>query len=308
MTLPRRIGAFAVPMLLALSPRPAAAETEAAAATSAASACRRSEFRVVVDVGHSTVNPGAISARGATEYEFNLRLAGDIGQRLIGAGFRRTVVLITPGEPPETLTARVAEANRLRADLFLSVHHDSVPERLLQNWEHAGQPQRYSDRFRGHSIFVSLDNIHIGASLAFARLLGGELKSRGLRFTPHYTLPIMGYRRRELIDPEVGVYRYDQLLVLRDTRMPAVLLEAGSIVNRDEELLVATPGQRKLLADAVKEAVEAFCATRPRPAMQHAVRRGRERVRSNRAAQRHADELRRDHAPAPARTPDLMAQ
>ena len=37
----------------------------------------------------------------------------------------------------------------------------------------------------------------------------------------------MGSRRRDLVDPEAGVYRYDKLIVLRETTMPAVLLEAG---------------------------------------------------------------------------------
>jgi N-acetylmuramoyl-L-alanine amidase len=41
----------------------------------------------------------------------------------------------------------------------------------------------------------------------------------------------MGRYRRELVDAEVGVYRFDQLIVLRMTRMPAVLLEAGSIIT-----------------------------------------------------------------------------
>jgi N-acetylmuramoyl-L-alanine amidase len=51
----------------------------------------------------------------------------------------------------------------------------------------------------------------------------------------------MGHRRRELVDATNGVYRYDQLIVLRTTQMPAVLLEAGSIVNRKEELELAKP-------------------------------------------------------------------
>jgi len=71
--------------------------------------------------------------------------------------------------------------------------------------------------------------------------LGKALQARGLQYTPHYTLPLMGNRRRELIDAAAGVYRYDQLIVLRNTRMPAVLLEAGSIVNRQEELELASP-------------------------------------------------------------------
>jgi N-acetylmuramoyl-L-alanine amidase len=73
----------------------------------------------------------------------------------------------------------------------------------------------------------------------------------------------MGRYRRELVDAEVGVYRYDQLIVLQMTRMPAVPLEAGSIINRDEELLMASPAHQALISDAVTEAVEQFCAARP---------------------------------------------
>jgi N-acetylmuramoyl-L-alanine amidase len=91
-------------------------------------------------------------------------------------------------------------------------------------------------------------------------LLGLQLKARGLRYTPHYTQAFMGHRRRELIDAEAGVYRYDQLVVLKETRMPAVLLEAGSIINRDEELLLATPERQSVISAAVTDAVKAFCA------------------------------------------------
>jgi N-acetylmuramoyl-L-alanine amidase len=40
--------------------------------------CNKSTFQIALDVGHSPAAPGAISARGVTEYSFNLRLAGVI--------------------------------------------------------------------------------------------------------------------------------------------------------------------------------------------------------------------------------------
>lgn len=224
--------------------------------------CNRASFRVILDVGHTIEVPGAVSARGVPEYEFNLRLAKQIERKLIDAGFARTVLLVTAGPAIGGLIKRVARANSSPANLLLSIHHDSVPNLFKEEWEHEGKKNRFSDRFKGHSIFVSYDNSDRKGSLLFGRLLGNQLQARGLQYTPHYTEAIMGGRRRELVDAEAGVYRFDQLHVLRATRMPAVLLEAGSIVNRDEELLLGSPDHQTIISTAVADAVEIFCAAR----------------------------------------------
>jgi len=228
------------------------------------SGCERSAFRVVVDVGHTLAVPGAISARGIPEYAFNLNLATDIGQALADAGFRKTVLLITTTAPWIGLVERAKRANSIPAELFISIHHDSVPDNLLETWEYEGQQNHFSDRFKGYAIFVSQDNAQRAASLQFGKLLGKELQARGLQYTPHYTLPLMRNRRRELLDAEAGVYRYDQLIVLRETRMPAVLLEAGSIINRQEEVELASPERRARTSAAVAAAVADFCDARSR--------------------------------------------
>jgi N-acetylmuramoyl-L-alanine amidase len=93
-------------------------------------------------------------------------------------------------------------------------------------------------------------------------LLGEQLKARGLQYTPHYVEKFMGHRQRLLVDVRAGVYRYDQLIVLKSTRMPAVLLEAGSIINRDEEVMMSSPERQSLVSAAVTDAVESFCAVR----------------------------------------------
>ena len=224
--------------------------------------CARSEFRVLIDVGHTATSPGADSARGVPEYDFNLKLADVIAQSLHEAGFDKTVRLVTSGTRLTSLFQRAASANNLHGDLFISIHHDSVPDNLKETWQYEGKKNSYSDRFSGYAIFVSNDNADRAGSLAFGHSLGQELQKHGLRYTPHYTLPLMGRYRHELIDEEAGVYRYDHLIVLHSTHMPAVLLEAGSIVNRQEELELATPERRLMVAEAVTAAVEEFCASR----------------------------------------------
>jgi N-acetylmuramoyl-L-alanine amidase len=250
-------------MLLAAGRHPARAQAQAPVAAKPAEAnCQRAAFRVVVDVGHTIDVPGAISARGVPEYAFNLALGQDVDHALVDAGFDKTVLLITATAPWRGLVERAARANSMRADLFIAIHHDSVPDDLLQTWEYEGNEQKYNDDYPGYALFISNDNADPPGSLMFGSLLGKELQARGLHYTPHYTLALMGHRRRELVDAQAGVYRYDQLIVLRQTRMPAVLLEAGSIVNRQEEVELATAERRALTSAAIVGAVEKFCAAR----------------------------------------------
>jgi len=221
--------------------------------------CKPERFKIALDVGHTVENQGATSARGVKEYVFTLRLAKDMEKALKDAGFSQTHLFITPGATRAQLFKRVARANALGVDLFVSIHHNDVQERYKEKWEHEGESRAYSDQFSGHSLFVSRENPRLADSLAFGRLLGIALKEQGLVYTRHHLEDVPG-ERRQLLDPDAGVYRYDKLVVLMHTKVPAVLLEAGIIVNRAEELLLETPEHRGRIAQAVLAAVNSFCA------------------------------------------------
>jgi N-acetylmuramoyl-L-alanine amidase len=227
-----------------------------------ATMCDPSKFRIVLDVGHTAQSEGATSARNVAEFSFNLRLAQRIEAKLKAEGFAGTRLLVTEGKARPSLVKRVAAANNLQADLFLSIHHDSVPDKLLENWEFEGRKSHFSDRFSGYSVFVSRNNPDFKTSLAFAELLGREMKAEDLQYAKQYTQAIMGRYQHPLLNKETGVYSYDELIVLRKTRMPAVLLEGGSIINRDEELKMDSPERRDIISSGVTAAVKEFCDPR----------------------------------------------
>ena len=224
--------------------------------------CEMPKFRIVVDVGHTPDSYGALSARNDPEFGFNFRLARLITARLKSEGFAATRLLGTDGKARASLFKRVTAANDGRTDLFLSVHHDSVPDKLLDRWEFDGTNSYFSDRFSGHSLFVSQQNPHFATSLMLARMIGRQLKGQGLHYASQYSLPVMGRYRRQLLDKDVGVYRYDGLIVLSRTRSAAVLLEAGSIINRDEEMEMNSPERQEAVAGAVAAALREFCERR----------------------------------------------
>jgi N-acetylmuramoyl-L-alanine amidase len=221
--------------------------------------CEPAKFRLIVDVGHTVESDGAMSARNVPEYQFNLHLAQRLVEKLKSEGFSTTRLLVTAGKARPSLATRVASANNWHADLFLSIHHDSVPDKLMENWEFEGKASHFSDRFSGYGLFVSKENRDFETSMRFAKLIGTQMRAQGIKFADQYTLPLMGKYRHDLLDRDAGIYRYDHLIVLMKTNMPAVLLEAGSIINRDEELQMASSARQDRTVNAVTTAVKQFC-------------------------------------------------
>jgi N-acetylmuramoyl-L-alanine amidase len=224
--------------------------------------CDPSKFRIALDVGHTPQSEGAMSARNVAEFVFNRRLARRIEEQLKAEGFAETRLLVTEGKARRSLVKRVAAANDLRANLLLSIHHDSVPHKFLEDWEFEGKKRRFSDRFSGYSVFVSRHNPDFKTSLLFAELVATEMKAQGLEYAQQYAQAIMGRNQHPLLNKETGVYSYDKLIVLKSTQMPAVLLEAGSIINRDEELKMGSPERQSIISSGVTAAVKTFCDRR----------------------------------------------
>lgn len=213
-----------------------------------AASCQSGLSQVAIDVGHYKDRPGAISARGVPEFEFNASLAMIISDVLTQNGLRNS--LIGNSGVPISLEQRTQRAREQESRFFLSIHHDSVQPQYLSSWLLGGKEHLYSDQFSGYSLFVSRSNPRYAESLACATELGLALKREGFNPTSHHAEPIEG-ERREWANQEAGVYINDKLVVLKTSDVPAVLLEAGVIVNRAEELQLRTPSIQKKIASAI---------------------------------------------------------
>jgi N-acetylmuramoyl-L-alanine amidase len=216
-------------------------------------------FRIILDVGHTPELPGTLTARGRTEYEFNLNLAKQVRSTLLERGLVNVDLLLMRGGR-DSLYERVNVANSTRPDLFISLHHDSVQPIYLHRWFVNGKKQEYSDRFSGYSLFVSKRNPYWRQALTFATLLGDQLLAHNMHITLHHAEPIAG-EHRDLLDATRGIYSFDELIVLEGVQAPAVLLEAAVVVNRDEELVADSRPRRDLIANGIFNALEKYCAT-----------------------------------------------
>ncbi len=205
---------------------------------------------VAVDVGHFLAEPGALSARGRPELEFNRELAALLREALEAR--RLAAIVIGADGNMSVLSHRTAAARR--ADLFVSVHHDSVQPRYLEAWDYAGETRRFSDRFAGFSLFVSRRNPRLAESLACASAIGAGLRAAGFVPSLYHAEPIPG-ESKPFADRLNGVHYFDNLVVLHTATQAAVLLEAGVIVNRAEELGLRDPATQGRIAGAVAAGV-----------------------------------------------------
>lgn len=214
--------------------------------------------RIAIDVGHTLEQPGATSARGVPEFHFNQRFArrlrDQINQRPGTAAF-----IVNETGASISLRDRTDIANARGVDLLISVHHDSLQPQYLSAWTFGGMKRPYSDRFRGYSLFYSTKNPQADMSLAMATRIGTQLLAAGFAPTLHHAEPIAG-ESRDLVDSQRGIYRFDDLVVLKTSAMAAVLLECGVILNRDEELSLSDPAYQHRLASAVADAIEQSCS------------------------------------------------
>jgi N-acetylmuramoyl-L-alanine amidase len=175
------------------------------------------------------------------EFEFNLQLAHELQPYLESAGLNVRMI----GERGDYAVLRERPRDAAGATLFVSLHHDSVKGELLPR----------ASEFAGFSLFVSRQNPRLQKSLACASAMGAELRAAGFVPSRYHADPVLG-ENRTFADEANGVHFFDQLAVLRGATVPAVLVEAGVIVNPEEEQRMRDPRVRRSIARAIARGVE----------------------------------------------------
>lgn len=195
---------------------------------------------VAIDIGHSFNRPGVTSASGAREFDLNKQLGDEVAARL--ASSKISTNIIGADGRMDTLTDRTAAA---KSDLlFVSLHHDSI--------HHDWMPEAH--QFKGFALFVSRKNADAAGSLTCARLIGARLIAAGFAPSRYHSFPIPG-ENRPFADQRYGVHYYDGLAVLRTANQPAVLIEAGVVVNPEDERRVTSAAGRARIASAIASGI-----------------------------------------------------
>ncbi len=218
---------------------------------------------VIIDAGHGGVDPGARGVNRTNEKNVTLALAKQLKSELEGTG-RYRVALTRERDVFIKLRERVSIARRQQADLFISIHADSIEKSSVsgvsvytlsetasdaQTAKLAAQENR-ADLIAGLDLSVEDEDVaNILVDLAmrdtmnqsnfFANTLIEKFKSNQVR----------------LLD---SPHRSAGFAVLKAPDIPSVLVEAGFMSNKKESELLNTPAHRAKIARALGNAVDSY--------------------------------------------------
>lgn len=217
-------------------------------------------YTIVIDAGHGGYDPGALHHH-LEEKVLALDIASRLRNVFQDAGMH--VVMTREADRFISLNHRAALANRLRADLFISIHLNANNDHLVRGaevyypresivsptapWPSAIHPAEVSVSSSGtvKSILWSMVMMHQRAQ--GQRLASSICESLGSHL-------------------EVGcVTKPARFVVLREAWIPAVLVEVGYISNRVEASHLSQMEYREAAARAIAEGVLGYLQVTQEP-------------------------------------------
>jgi N-acetylmuramoyl-L-alanine amidase len=224
---------------------------------------------VVIDPGHGGIDPGAISASGVYEKDVVLATAWAFARELAARRSYR-VVLTRSIDEFLPLRERVARARAWKADLFLSIHADALPDMEKRGLSVFTQSAQASDR-EAAALAISENRADLVGGVNLARQprdVGYVLLDLTRRATGNLSIALaqkvvaeLGRAVALLERPQ----RSADFAVLTAPDIPAALVELGCLSNPAEERLLQQRAYQHRLARGLVRAVEAYFAAHGMP-------------------------------------------
>lgn len=227
-----------------------------------ATPARDSQRVVVIDAGHGGVDPGAIGTRGTREKEVTLAFAKELAAAVRATGDYK-VHLTRDTDIFIELRERVAIARRHNADLFISVHADSIDRSNVRGASIYTLSETASDAeaaalARKENAADVIAGVNLGGEADEVRdilidLAQRETKNLSVRFA-QTTIPKIAQ-----VTPVLrNTHRFAGFRVLKAPDVPSVLMELGFLTNPEDEANLTSASWRRDTARAIARGIDAY--------------------------------------------------
>ncbi len=235
--------------------------------TSSASTSRRTSYDkpvIIIDPGHGGIDPGTLSIEGNSEKQIVLDMAREI-KRQLEAGGQYEVILTRTRDIFIPLGQRVVIAREAEADLFISIHADSIA----------------NSRVRGATVYTLSETASDSEAAALARkenrsdLIAGvdlegesdEVASILIDLAQRETMNLSARFASLLVSELTGrvevrnnSHRFAGFMVLRAPDVPSILVEIGYLSNRQDARVLSSRAGRRAISMAIREATDSYFA------------------------------------------------
>ncbi len=227
---------------------------------------------VMIDPGHGGVDPGAVGVDNLYEKSIVLAVARQLKAKLVASG-RYDVVTTRNRDVFVSLDQRLKLSRQASADLFISIHADSIEQVDLAQNIHGATVYTLSERAsdaRARAMAEKENASDLLAGLSVAEGEGNDqvksilidlMKRETANFSTEFSRLLVGSMKSRISlsrDPQ----RSAAFKVLKQSHAPSVLIELGYVSNIDEARRMASPEWQGSVAASIAKAVDTFFSKR----------------------------------------------
>ncbi|WRE69247.1 N-acetylmuramoyl-L-alanine amidase [Helicobacter pylori] len=223
---------------------------------------RKKHKKIVLDAGHGGKDCGAMSANLVCEKDIVLEVVKFLHKELKKRGY--SVLLTRDKDVYIDLVARTELANRKSADLFISVHANSIPKRSTSN---AHGIETYflstarSERARKVAEQENKDDVNLMDYFSKSLLLN-SLNTQRLIVSNKLAIDVqygmLQSIRKNYPDVVDGGVREGPFWVLAGALMPSILIEIGYNSHAIESKRIQSKPYQKILAKGIADGIDSF--------------------------------------------------
>ncbi|WQZ50926.1 N-acetylmuramoyl-L-alanine amidase [Helicobacter pylori] len=223
---------------------------------------RKKHKKIVLDAGHGGKDCGAMSANLVCEKDIVLEVVKFLHKELKKRGY--SVLLTRDKDIYIDLVARTELANKKGADLFISVHANSIPKRSTSN---AHGIETYflstarSERARKVAEQENKDNVNLMDYFSKSLLLN-SLNTQRLIVSNKLAIDVqygmLQSIRKNYPDVVDGGVREGPFWVLAGALMPSILIEIGYNSHAIESKRIQSKPYQKILAKGIADGIDSF--------------------------------------------------
>ncbi|PDX49475.1 N-acetylmuramoyl-L-alanine amidase family protein [Helicobacter pylori] len=223
---------------------------------------RKKHKKIVLDAGHGGKDCGAMSANLVCEKDIVLEVVKFLHKELKKRGY--SVLLTRDKDIYIDLVARTELANKKSADLFISVHANSIPKRSTSN---AHGIETYflstarSERARKVAEQENKDDVNLMDYFSKSLLLN-SLNTQRLIISNKLAIDVqygmLQSVRKNYPDVVDGGVREGPFWVLAGALMPSILIEIGYNSHAIESKRIQSKPYQKILAKGIADGIDSF--------------------------------------------------